>query len=61
MVAAALGTVTSAMVVAEDWSTATRVTVVAAVAVASGAVTAKAGPGVARSNHASNARGSGGC
>ncbi len=44
MVAAAVGTVTSAMVVAEDWSTATRVTVVAAVAVASGAVTAKAGP-----------------
>lgn len=57
MVAAAVGTVTSAVVVAEDWSRTTSVAVVAAVAVTSGAVTAKAGPAAARSHRAGGARG----
>lgn len=56
MVAAAAGTVTSAMVVAEDWSTTTRVTVVAAVAVTGGAVTVRTGPGVTRSHRGPCAR-----
>lgn len=57
MVAAAAGTVTSAMVVAEDWPTTVSVTVVAAVAATGGAMTARTGLGVTRWHRAGGTRG----